>query len=64
MLKHAHEAMEKASAVASAVKSENWGEAERQLKDLTAILNSLTKGVGEKVRAELNAPESDPQDRG
>ena len=64
MLKQAHEAMEKASAVASAVKDERWGEAKRQITDLTAIVNTLSKGVGEKVRAELNTPEPDSRDRG
>ena len=64
MLKHAHEAMEKASVVASAVKAERWSEAQRQLQKLMTILDTLSNGIGEKVRAELDVPEPDPRDRG
>jgi hypothetical protein len=64
MLKQAHEAMEKVSAVASAVKAESWGEADRRLNELMTILDTLSNGIGEKVRAELDAPEPDSRDRG
>ena len=64
MLKQAHKAMEKASVVASAVKDGRWGEAERQLQELMTILDTLSNGIGEKVRSELDAPEPDQRDRG
>jgi hypothetical protein len=64
MLKEAHEAMEKSSAVASAVKAERWGEAERQLKELMSLLDTLSNGIGDKVRAELGSPKPDSRDRG
>jgi hypothetical protein len=64
MLQQAHEAMEKISAVASAVKDERWGEAERLLHELRTSLDALSNGIAEKVRTGLGAPEPDPRDRG
>lgn len=64
MLQQAHEAMEKMSAVASAVKDERWGDAERSLNELRTVLDALSNGVAEQVRETLDAPEPDRRDRG
>ncbi len=63
-MQQAHEAMEKMSAVASAVKEERWGDAERLLHELRTALDTLSNGVCEKVRTGLGAPEPDKRDRG
>lgn len=64
MLRDAHDGMEKKSAIASAVKDERWGDAERALEQLQHILVGLRRELGAKVRDELMAPDSDPRDRG
>ena len=64
MLQQAHEAMEKMSALASAVKDERWGDAERSLRELRTVLDALSNGVAEHVRGALEAPEPDRRDRG
>lgn len=64
MLKQSHEAMEKASALASAVKDERWGDAERTLQELESVLDVLGNGIRDRVRSELDAPKPDPRDRG
>jgi hypothetical protein len=64
MLQQAHEAMEKMSAVASAVKEERWGDAERSLNELRSVIDVISNGVAERVRGTLNAPEPDQRDRG
>ncbi len=64
MLKQAHEAMDKMSAVASAMKDERWGDAERLIHELSTILDTISNDVSSKVRGTMNAPEPDPRDRG
>jgi hypothetical protein len=64
MMQQAHEAMEKMSAVASAVKDERWGDAERSLNELRTVLDTLSNGIADHVRATLDAPKPDPRDRG
>jgi hypothetical protein len=64
MMQQAHEAMEKMSAVASAVKDERWGDAERRLHELRTVLDAISNGVAERVRGTLGAPEPDRRDRG
>lgn len=64
MLKQSHELMEKASALASAVKDERWGEAERIVQELERGLDIISNGVRDKIRTDLNAPKADHQDRG
>lgn len=64
MLRHSHEVMEKASALASAVKDERWGDAERVLHELEGVLDVLGNGVREKVRSALDSPKPEPRDRG
>ncbi len=64
MLKQAHEAMEKMSAVASAMKDERWGDAERLIHELSTILDTISNDVSSKVRGAMNAPDPDSRDRG
>ena len=64
MMQQAHEAMEKMSAVASAVKDERWGDAERSLNELRTVLDALSNGVAERVRGTINEPRPDQRDRG
>lgn len=64
MMRHAHEAMEKISAVAAAVKDERWADADRALQELRTELDALSNGISEKVRASLGSPAPDPRDRG
>jgi hypothetical protein len=64
MLEQSHEMMEKASALASAVKDERWGDAERILQDIEVVLDVLGNGIRDRARSELNAPKPDPRDRG
>jgi hypothetical protein len=64
MLKQSHEVMEKASSLASAVKDERWGDAERILHELQGVLDVLGNGIRDRVRSELDAPQPDPRDRG
>lgn len=64
MMQQAHEAMEKMSAVASAVKDERWGDAQRRLNELRTMLDAISNGVAEHVRGTLDAPEPGARDRG
>lgn len=64
MLKQAHEAMEKMSAVASAMKDERWGDAERLIHELSTLLDTISNGVSTKVRGAMSVPEPDRRDRG
>lgn len=64
MMQQAHEAMEKMSAVASAVKDERWGDAQLRLNELRTVLDALSNSVAEHVRGTLDAPEPDLRDRG
>jgi hypothetical protein len=64
MLRDAHDGMEKMSAIASAVKDERWGDAERELQLLQQIVAGLRRDLAAKVRDELRAPDPDPRDRG
>jgi hypothetical protein len=64
MLKQSHEVMEKASALASAVKDERWGDAERIMQKLRGELDVLGNGIRDRVRSEVDAPQPDTRDRG
>jgi hypothetical protein len=64
MLQDAHKGQEVMSAVASAVKDERWGDAQRALTELQAITDRLLRGVGDKSREALMAPTPDHGDRG
>jgi hypothetical protein len=63
MLKQAHESLEMMSALASAVKDERWGDAERVLSELKISLDVLTNGINEKVRGDISAPSPETRDR-
>lgn len=63
MLQQAHEAMEKMSALAAAVKDERRADAERFIHELSTTLDALSNGIGEKVRAEAGARKSDEHER-
>jgi len=64
MLRQSHEVMEKASSLASAVKDERWGDAERLLRELEIVLDVVSNGIRDKVRSNLGAPKPDSRDRG
>ena len=50
MLEVAHKGLEVMSAVCSAIKREEWGEAERCLTHIQEITGRLLREVGEKRR--------------
>ena len=52
------------SAVGTAMKMEQWGEAERRLRELQEITQRLLRGVGDKTQEALMAPKPDKGDRG
>lgn len=52
------------SAVASAMKDERWGDADRLIHELSTMLDTMSTGVSTKVRGAMTAPEPDPRDRG
>jgi hypothetical protein len=56
MLQEAHKAVEAMSRAASAVKGEQWGEAERALMEVQEITGLLLRDVGDKVREKLMVP--------
>ena len=64
MLQDAHKGLEAMSKVASAVKDEQWGDAERALQEVQQIVTTLMREVGDKAHEKLMAPKSDKGDRG
>jgi flagellin-specific chaperone FliS len=60
MLKQSHEVMEKAAALAQAIKSENWDEAERILTELQSTLDLLGNQIGDNLRTNADAPRNQP----
>ena len=64
MLQEAHKTLEAMSAACSAIKGEQWGEAERSLHQVQDSVGRLLREVGEKVRQQLQVPPPDPGDRG
>jgi len=56
MLEEAHEGLEVMSAVCSAIKGEEWAEAERWLAQIQQITGHLLQEVGEKSRQAMMAP--------
>jgi hypothetical protein len=64
MLQEAHKGMEAMSAACSAVKGEQWGEAERNLNEVQEIVGRLLREVGEKTREAMMVPAPDRGDRG
>jgi hypothetical protein len=59
MLEAAHEGLEVMSAVCSAIKGEEWVEAERCLTQIQEITGRLLREVGEKSREAMMAPKRD-----
>ena len=51
------------SRAASAVKGEEWGEAERALMEVQEIIGHLLREVGDKVREKLMVPAPVKDDR-
>ena len=49
---------------ASALKGEQWGEAERALMEVQELTGLLLRDVGDKVREKLMAPAQVTTDRG
>jgi hypothetical protein len=64
VLEDAHKGQEVMSEVASAVKDERWGDAQRGLTELQAITGRLFRGVGDKSREVMMGPTPDRADRG
>jgi hypothetical protein len=64
MLEEAHKGLERMSAACNAVKSEEWGEAERSLHEVQGIVGRLLREVGDKAREVMMAPPPDRGDRG
>jgi hypothetical protein len=64
MIEDAHKGLEAMSAVGTAIKMEQWGEAERWLRELQEITQRLLRGVGDKTQEALMAPQPDKGDRG
>jgi hypothetical protein len=64
MLQEAHKGLEAMSAACSAVKGEEWGEAERSLHEVQEIVGRLLREVGDKAREVMMVPPPDPGDRG
>jgi hypothetical protein len=64
MLEEAHKGLEAMSAAATAVKDEEWGQAERALMAVQEIAGRLLREVGDKAREKMLAPVPDSGDRG
>ena len=63
MLQDAHKGLEAMSRVASAVKDERWGDAERALQEVQQTITTLMREVGEKVQEKMLVPKPDKGDR-
>lgn len=64
MLEDAHKGLEAMSAACNALKSEEWGQAERYLSEIQQITTNLLREVGKKSRETMMAPKPDAGDRG
>jgi hypothetical protein len=64
VLEDAHKALEVVSAACTAMKNEEWGEAERCLTQVQEITGRLLREVGEKSREVMRTPKPDLRDRG
>jgi hypothetical protein len=64
MLEEAHKALEAMTAACTALKAEEWGEAERSLHQVQETVARLLRNVGEKSREVMMAPTPDKGDRG
>jgi hypothetical protein len=64
MLEEAHKPLEAMSAACTAMKAEEWGEAERSLHQVQETVGRLLREVGNKSREVMMAPSPDKGDRG
>ncbi len=64
MLQDAHKALEAMSAGCTAIKDEQWGEAERALHQVQETVGRLLREVGDKVQEKMQAPPPETGDRG
>jgi hypothetical protein len=64
MIEDGHKGLEAMSAACTALKMEQWGEAERRLRELQEVTQRLLRGVGDKTQAALMGPQPDKGDRG
>jgi hypothetical protein len=64
VLEEAHKALEAMTAACTAMKVEEWGEAERSLHQVQDTVGRLLREVGEKSREVMMAPKPDMGDRG
>jgi hypothetical protein len=62
MLEEAHEGLEVMSAVCSAIKGEEWAEAERCLTQIKEITDRLLREVGEMSRRAMTTPKPSHND--
>ena len=56
MLQDAHKKLEAISKVASAVKDERWGDAERALQEVQQTITTLMREVGKKAQEKMLVP--------
>jgi hypothetical protein len=64
MLQDAHKCFEAMSMAVTAVKDEQWADAERRLLDVQRLTSSLLQQLGDKQREAMMAPKPDRGDRG
>ena len=64
MLEEAHKSLEAMAAACTAIKTEQWGEAERSLYQVQETVGRLLREVGEKSREILMVPKPEKGDRG
>ena len=64
MLEEAHKALEAMNAACTAMKVEEWGQAERSLHQVQETVARLMREVGDKSRETMMAPKPDTGDRG
>jgi hypothetical protein len=64
VLEDAHKALEAMSGACTALKAEEWGEAERSLHHVQETVARLLKEVADKSREAMLAPKPDPPGHG
>jgi hypothetical protein len=64
MLEDAHKALEAMTSACTALKTEQWGEAERGLHQVQETVARLLREVADKSRDAMMVPKPDMGDRG
>jgi hypothetical protein len=64
VLEDAHKALEAMSAACTALKAEEWGEAERSLHQVQETVARLLTKIADKSRDVVMVPKSEPGDSG